>query len=157
MKIELLETFITGHPVIDDEHREIVDSINGVSAAIKAGKYDLCADLLDDFLNICIRHFQTEEQLLAELGYPGLHDHAVFHKELIIKAKAVKALCMDMNSPDSIDRCFNEMATLLIEDVVKGDMQFVSFLIENGIVESRNHALPISKHALRVPGSNSAA
>jgi hemerythrin-like metal-binding protein len=157
MKIELLETFITGHPVIDDEHRQIVDSINDVSAAIKAGKYDLCADLLDEFLNICVHHFQTEEQLLKDLGYPGLHDHAVFHKELVIKAKAVKILCMDMKAPDNIERCFNEMATLLIEDVVKGDMQFVSFLIENGIVESRNHALPISKHAVRIPGPDTAA
>lgn len=146
MKVELLETFITGHPVIDDEHRKIVDAINKVSDAVQAGEYERCALLLDDFLKICIDHFRTEERLLEELGYPGLHDHAVFHQELVIKAKAVKSLCMDMHSPASIQGCFDEMATLLIEDVVKGDMQFVSFLIEHGVVETRSHPLPIAKH-----------
>ena len=137
MHVELLETFITGHPVIDAEHRKIVESINGVSEAIHAGEYDRCAQLLNDFLTICQDHFATEERLLEELGYPGLHDHAVFHKELILKAKAAKTLCMDMNAPDSIQRCFDEMATLLVEDVVKGDLQFVSFLIDQGAVEPR--------------------
>lgn len=137
MKIELLETFITGHPVIDDEHRQIVDSINEVSEAVQSGKYELCATLLDDFLKICEDHFRSEEALLENLNYPGLADHAAFHQELILKAKAVKALCMDMHNPDSIQRCFDEMATLLVEDVVKGDLQFVSFLVEKDVVEPR--------------------
>jgi hemerythrin-like metal-binding protein len=157
MKVELLETFITGHPVIDEEHRKIVNSINEVSTAVSAGEYELCATLLDDFLTICSNHFATEETLLGELGYPELPDHAVFHKELLIKAKAVKTLCMDMKAPGSIQRCFNEMATLLIEDVVKGDMQFVSFLIDRGIVESRPQQMPISRHAVRAPNPKSAA
>ena len=139
MKIELLETFITGHPVIDAEHWKIVESINAVSRAVRAGQYERCAALLDDFLTICIDHFRAEEQLLEELGYPGVKDHAAFHSELVLKAKAVKVLCMDMTEPDSIQRCFDEMATLLIEDVVKGDLQFVSFLIEKGIVSHRSH------------------
>lgn len=157
MKLQLLDTFITGHPVIDGEHRKIVDSINEVSTAVRAGEYELCATLLDDFLEICIDHFRAEERLLKELNYPGLNDHAVFHKELVIKAKAVKSLCMDMHAPDSIRRCFDEMATLLIEDVVKGDMQFVSFLIEKGVVDTRDHQLPISKHAIHAPSSDTAA
>ena len=148
MKVELLQTFITGHPVIDAEHQKIVNAINDVSAAITAGEYERCAEMLDDFLTICQNHFTAEEDLLRDLGYPALDDHAVFHKELVIKAKAVKTLCMDMSAPENIQRCFNEMATLLIEDVVKGDMQFVSFLIEKGVVEPRDHTYPIPKHHL---------
>ncbi len=146
MKVELLQTFITGHPEIDAEHTKIVNAINDVSDAISTARYDRCATLLDDFLKICVDHFDHEERLLAELGYPQLDDHIVFHKELLIKAKAVKSLCMDMHSPESIQHCFDEMATLLIEDVVKGDMQFVSFLIENDIVDHRQHKHPIPKH-----------
>lgn len=146
MKVELLQTFLTGHPLIDEEHAKIVASINSVSDAVSAGEYERCSSLLEEFLVICIDHFAHEERVLEELGYPNLQDHIVFHKELVIKAKAVKNLCMNMGSPDSIQHCFDEMATLLIEDVVKGDMQFVSFLIEHGIVEGRDHKLPIAKH-----------
>jgi len=137
MKIELLETFLTGHPKIDAEHLKIVNAINNVSEAVLAGEYDRCSMLLDEFLEICINHFKSEEKLLAELDYPGLADHSVFHSELILKAKSVKVLCMDRSRPDSIHRCFDEMATLLIEDVVKGDLQFVSFLVEKGEVTQR--------------------
>jgi len=135
MKIELLDTFITGHPVIDAEHRKIIDAINDVSEAIGSGAFERCPPLLDTFLSICESHFKTEESLLEELGYPDLIDHIVFHTELLLKAKAVKVLCMDINQPDHIQRCFEEMATLLVEDVVKGDLQFVSFLVEKGVVD----------------------
>lgn len=135
MKIELLDTFITGHPVIDAEHRKIVAAINDVSEAVSSGEFNRCPPLLDDFLSICEAHFKTEEALLDELGYPNLRDHTVFHNELLLKAKSVRILCMDVAKPDHVQRCFEEMATLLIEDVVKGDLQFVSFLIEKGVVD----------------------
>lgn len=156
MKVELLETFITGHPIIDEEHRQIVCSINEVSAAVEAAEHELCATLLDGFLKICTDHFASEENLLEALGYPALADHKVFHKELLIKAKAVKTLCMDMHSQDSIRRCFDEMATLLIEDVVRGDLQFVSFLIEKRIVEPRIQ-LDSTAHAAARPTAPDAA
>ena len=137
MKIEFLDTLRTGHPTIDAEHLKIVNAINNVSEAILAGEYDRCPELLDIFMQTCISHFKSEEQLLARLGYPGLADHSVFHSELVLKAKSVRVLCMDRDRDDSIRRCFDEMATLLIEDVVRGDLQFVSFLVEKGEVKQR--------------------
>lgn len=125
--------------MIDADHWKIVDSINSVSQAVQSGEYDRCSALLDNFLAVCVTHFSTEEKLLEDLGYPGLKDHAAFHGELILKAKSVRALCMDMGQPDSIQRCFDEMVTLLIEDVVKGDLQFVSFLVEKGVVDRPPH------------------
>ncbi|PCI39597.1 MAG: hypothetical protein COB46_08460 [Rhodospirillaceae bacterium] len=139
MKIELLESLLTGHEGIDGEHRQIVDAINQVSKVIDDGEFDKCPDLLDNFLNICANHFESEEKLLAELGYPDLQQHIVFHRELTLKAKAVRVLCMDFDAPQSIRRCFDEMSALLIEDVVKGDMAFVSFLIDKGVASSRLH------------------
>jgi len=149
MEIKLLETFLTGHDVIDAEHARIVSSINSVSKTIENGQFGECTRLLDDFLNICAAHFNTEETLLAKLRYPDLEEHAVFHKELILKAKAVRVLCMDANDPQSLAKCFDEMAALLVEDVIKGDMAFVSFLIEKGEAKPRDlHVMPIPKHEL---------
>ncbi|PHS76833.1 MAG: hypothetical protein COB59_10295 [Rhodospirillaceae bacterium] len=139
MKIELLESLLTGHSGIDGEHRQIVDAINKVSKVIEDGEFEKCPDLLDDFLKICAAHFKSEEKILAKLGYPDLQEHIVFHRELTLKAKAVRVLCMDCHDPQSIRRCFDEMSALLIEDVVKGDMAFVSFLIDKGVAKSRLH------------------
>jgi len=146
MKMELLDTFLTGHPVIDQEHKKIVGSINEVSTAIQANEFEKCADLMANFLTICADHFATEEKLLAELDYPHLKSHVTFHRELTLKAKAVRILCMNMKNEAGLQRCFDEMAALLIEDVIKGDMAFVSFLIEKGVAKPRDHAFPIPKH-----------
>jgi len=146
MKMELLNTLLTGHPVIDQEHKKIVNSINEVTASIQNHEFQKCADLMDRFLTVCADHFTTEEKLLAELDYPHLKSHITFHRELTLKAKAVRILCMDMNDQDGLQRCFDEMAALLIEDVIKGDMAFVSFLIEKGVTKPREYAFPIPKH-----------
>jgi len=145
MTIECLEIFLTGHAVIDGEHRKIVDTINKISHVIQHGELSQCPALIDDFLNICESHFATEEVLLAKLRYPDLQAHIIFHRELSLKAKAVRILCMDIQNSDRLKRCFDEMVSLLVEDVIKGDMNFVSFLIEKGQVDPRDHALPITK------------
>lgn len=134
MKVELLETFITGHPTIDGEHAEIVNMINAVSHSIEHGEHGKCEELLEAFLILCDEHFKSEEALLADAGYPDLKDHMVFHQELLLKAQGVKALCVNTETPETLKRCFDEMATLLIEDVVRGDMQFVSFLKNKGVI-----------------------
>lgn len=54
-KIELLESFKTGHPEIDADHRVIVDIINDVSDAIRGGDAELCRNLLDSFLDMARR------------------------------------------------------------------------------------------------------
>ncbi len=46
LKIELLESFIIGHPGIDADHQEIVNIINDISAATDDQKFDLCKDLI---------------------------------------------------------------------------------------------------------------
>ncbi|MEG3620221.1 hemerythrin family protein [Magnetovibrio sp. PR-2] len=134
MQVELLETFITGHPVIDGEHAEIVNMINAVSHSIENEEHEKCEELLEAFLVLCDEHFKSEEALLADAEYPELKDHMTFHHELMLKAQGVKALCVNTESPETLKRCFDEMATLLIEDVVRGDMQFVSFLKEKNII-----------------------
>lgn len=146
MRIELIDAFITGHDVIDGEHLLIVKSINDVSQAIEAGHYDQCSDLLDEFIDICVRHFKTEEDLLESLSYPNLKNHIVFHRELILKAKSVRVLCMDAENPESLSRCFEEMAALLVEDIIKGDLSFVPFLVDKGVAEPRDS---IRSHSLQ--------
>ncbi|MBL4693597.1 MAG: hemerythrin family protein [Magnetovibrio sp.] len=124
---------------------KIVETINYVSQAIEKGDYDTCSVLLDDFLEICTNHFETEENLLASLNFPNLHSHIVFHRELILKAKSVRVLCMDKNDPNSLSHCFDEMAALLVEDVIKGDLSFVPFLVDKGVAKPRDPVMPILK------------
>ncbi len=123
MKIELLDSFRTGHAGIDADHEQLVEIINLVSDAISEGELMECKKLLSSFMQCARDHFEREEKILFETKFPGAVAHAAYHHNLLGRSDEVRQLC-------------EEMAGFLIEDVVKGDSQFVSHLIEKGLVKS---------------------
>ncbi|MGB0683485.1 MAG: bacteriohemerythrin [Magnetovibrionaceae bacterium] len=124
----LLESFRLGVPSIDEEHQAMAKTMEKVGKAIEAGDHPACAELLDELINISAAHFQSEEKFLAEIGYPGLDNHRAYHDEMLVKARSIKAICQSYGELDHLRNCYREMAGFLIDDIVKGDMAFKSFL-----------------------------
>jgi hemerythrin len=137
VKVVFSDSFLTGHPEIDREHREIFEIINSVGEAIAAHEFSMCHRLAGSFLEVCRDHFVHEESILADLKFPRLAPHATFHAQLLEKAEAIRDLCERQSDPDHLGECFNELVHFFLEDVVKGDLDFVSFLIEKGVATPR--------------------
>ncbi len=137
MHVVFSDSFLTGHPEIDNEHREIFEVINSVGEAIMAREFSVCHRLAGSFLEVCRNHFSHEEAILADLQFPRLDQHAMFHAELLEKAEAIRELCERQSDSEHLDECFNELVHFFLEDVVKGDLDFVSFLIEKGVASPR--------------------
>jgi len=131
--IKKLEDFKTGHPVIDQDHMKIIDAITLVFEAIHDNDHEQCSQLLEAFVDVAKNHFANEEEILRKADYPHYRRHCEYHGELIIRANAVKDLCKEMDDQGHLMECFEEMATFLIDDIVKGDFEFVSYLKEAGI------------------------
>lgn len=140
MKIELLESFLTGHPDIDEDHRNLVDVINLVCDAIDANDLGKCTKLLNSFVEIAKNHFAKEENILRKVNYPGIEEHCVYHNELLKKVQKVKKICQEMGDQGLLKECFEEMAGFLIDDVVKGDHEFISHLINAGVAKKNKTA-----------------
>ena len=134
MKLEMLETFLTGHPEIDNDHRKLIDLINLVDEAISSKEYTECKKLLDSFVDFARDHFEREEKILIDIGFPDAENHSAYHVEMLDRAENVKNLCREMNDQGLIRECFEEMSSFLIDDVVRGDSAFVSYMIAKGIV-----------------------
>lgn len=135
MKIEFLKSFKTGHAQIDRDHAKIVDIINDVSEAINNGSFDICDKLSESFLQVTNEHFDREEKILHEIGFPNAEEHKRYHDKLKKQARIVKSLCEKMNDKKKLAKCFDEMVTFVIDDIIRGDMEFVSFMIEEGIIQ----------------------
>ena len=135
MKIELLESFLTGHHEIDEDHRNLVETINLVSEAIDSKEMDQCKSLLDSFVEVAKNHFAREEAILREIKYPGIEKHCEYHDGLLGRANIVKRLCQDMAERGKLKDCFEGMANFFIDDVVKGDVMFVSYLEQVGVTK----------------------
>ncbi|MDO4167934.1 MAG: hemerythrin family protein [Eubacteriales bacterium] len=83
MRAEFTDNLITGNTTIDNQHRELIDKINQLLQAIETSRDKAVAVKTLNFLTDYIHyHFQAEEKLQEETGYPGLEDHKKQHEIL---------------------------------------------------------------------------
>jgi hemerythrin len=72
---------MTGHELIDSQHKQLFDSINSLIESCEKGKgqEDLLKNL--DFLNdYTIKHFFEEEQIQKTYRYPDHENHKKLHE-----------------------------------------------------------------------------
>ncbi len=109
IKYELTEQLLTGHSVIDTQHKELFNAINNLMDACAAGKGRNNIETTFNFLqNYTTKHFNDEERLQYEVNYPYYEDHKKLHNEykvlsqsagntLINEGPTIKALS-DLNA-----------------------------------------------------------
>jgi hemerythrin len=70
----------TDIPVIDNQHRRIVDYINNLHHAIEAGDRDEVGEVLEELVDYTMSHFAFEEDLMEKAHYPFVSAHKKVHK-----------------------------------------------------------------------------
>jgi hemerythrin len=88
---------MSGNPIIDFQHRLVLQAIKKLMTQLRAG--DGCTDApggdafkeaLIFFDCYCIEHFGDEEQILEEYQYPDLQNHKAEHEILINEINKIK-------------------------------------------------------------------
>lgn len=115
---------------IDAQHEALFGLINAMAAAIAAREIDRCKELSRAFLAAARDHFAWEEGFLREAGYPHVNQHAVYHRDLVALAEEAQRACDALDHHFDHDACFERLVSVFVEDVVKGDLTFKSFLDE---------------------------
>ncbi len=92
-----------GIPILDEQHRGLVAAINSLYYFISNNVGELALEpavsYLQHYMSI---HFQTEEALMFEAGYPGLKEHAETHKMLLENAGMVTRRAKEEKKPELI-------------------------------------------------------
>ena len=71
---------------LDEQHRQIVEQVNRVISAIEEGAgSEVMHELMDGLILLARQHFDFEERLMSEHGFPGLEAHAREHLGLLRK------------------------------------------------------------------------
>ena len=90
-----------GIPIIDEQHRGIVTTINSFHYFIQEGHG---IDALKPTLNILEQytsiHFKTEEALLKEADYKGIEEHILLHEGLIKRTKKIAREATSYRDPE---------------------------------------------------------
>lgn len=94
--IEWTEKLITGVPEIDKQHRVLVDSINEANIRLM-DDHDIkvVEQITKDLLSYAIYHFETEEDLMQQMGYEresaaDAQLHQKQHREFSAQVLAVR-------------------------------------------------------------------
>ena len=83
MKAEFTNNLVTGNKTIDEQHKELISKINDLLDAVETSQGQATAMRMLNFLNdYVVYHFEAEENLQKEVGYPGLADHQKQHESL---------------------------------------------------------------------------
>ena len=86
--IEWSAQYETGDPVIDEQHRNLVEIVNKFEAASRKGKARRILDeILRDLVGYTQEHFTAEEAIMAEAGYDKLKLHKAQHRQLLQKVE----------------------------------------------------------------------
>lgn len=84
--------FETGLPIIDTQHKALFDAVNRLADSFKAGtSKQAVKDSMDFLVKYTVEHFQTEEKVMKDMGYPKLTSHMAEHAQLVAKAQELQA------------------------------------------------------------------
>lgn len=71
---------------IDQQHGELVRRFNAFAAAVRDGfKTEEIYEILLFMRGYCVLHFGSEEEVMSQVGFPGLHKHRLLHQEFVGK------------------------------------------------------------------------
>lgn len=88
--MEWTQDLESGIPVIDAQHKRIVDYINELSTACQTGNDKETQNVIEGLLDYTITHFQFEEDLQEKAGYPFLKAHRRIHEIFMKKVATIR-------------------------------------------------------------------
>jgi hemerythrin len=124
------ENLETGHPVIDNQHRQLVEAVNTLQAANLAGKgAEEIASTMEFLIAYTIKHFQDEEKLQLQYHYPNYAEHKSYHEAF---KKQVKKLAQQMSDegplPELVEEVSRQIGDWLLNHIKGDDFKMAAYI-----------------------------
>ena len=113
----------TGIPLIDQQHRRIVDFINHLEVAKNAGDKEAVKQIVYDCVDYTLSHFAFEESLQEEAGYAYCKPHKKVH-ELFARKVSEYQERMDLGD-DVAEELHATLARWLVNHSKRDDADYV--------------------------------
>ena len=135
VKIEWDDSFSVGIPLIDEQHKMLIQRLQALVHAIETyqsvNEIVKTLDFLIEYTNF---HFSTEEKHMNETQYPGVKYHHTQHEEFKV---TLRDLTVDFEE-DGATRALAEsvntfLMNWLVTHIKSVDVQFGTFLMEKGL------------------------
>lgn len=131
----LPEAFRIGYGCLDEDHTELVGLLNALR---EPGGADGLVQDGGAFVAALRAHFEREEQLMTQLGYPRLAEHRTHHRECLA---AIAAILQPFAIPDLTKEAVDQLFGVLVDAIVRVDLYFEEFLIGTGRLQGGTKAV----------------
>jgi len=111
----------SGNSVIDGQHRQIISLANRTMDAVLGMESAALARAMDELLKHIQLHFQEEETLLREIGYPQAEMHGAVHQALLARVTGYFSQFTSKELPSAA------FISFLLNEVVVGHIQSEDF------------------------------
>lgn len=127
--IEWGPAYTVGVEDIDLQHHYFANLINRLAAESAAGAGDARRmALIDELVAYARFHFVSEENLMAEAGYPGLDEHRGLHRQLIDELSARVSLMRVRAGQSSAADLLHFLVQWFLAHTSREDRRFADFL-----------------------------
>ena len=86
-----VEAFSLDVPLLDDQHRQLLEHVKVAIAALQGARERDAAHLLESIKDMAQGHFNDEEILMYELAFPGYVNHVEQHRRLVLRLEHLQA------------------------------------------------------------------
>jgi hemerythrin len=127
------DTFAVNIKKIDDQHKSLIDLVNQLHDAMKAGKGSTAlGPILSDLINYTSFHFSTEEAYFQQYAYPDKASHKKEHDDLTQKAKSLQASHKEGKLTVTIE-VMNFLKDWLSNHILTSDKKYSPYLRGKGL------------------------
>lgn len=135
MTIAWREAMCVGEPMVDDDHKHLVDLINAFETAI-GGKIDhkKVARVLLGLVEYTGEHFAREEELQLAIRYPYHESHRRSHRDVLKKLSEIVAEYTKAPDGPPRDRMVRDLATFLkewlVDHIIQSDLRMKPYVLQ---------------------------
>lgn len=118
-----------GIRVIDNDHRELFEIINGIAAAVM-GRHapGVVAGRLDRLMRHSREHFPIEERFMEQAKFPGLAEQKADHERFIRTLQGFQERCAKDTEGLDTDRLLAFLKDWVTTHVLKHDIAMIPYL-----------------------------
>ena len=131
--LEWDDSFSVGVRSIDAQHRELISTIDEFAQAFFDGQsQQVLEKILDRLIAFAKTHFQMEEKLMVEYGYPGFAGHREEHKILTEQVIELQNK-FESGERDVALETFNFLREWMMHHILETDMQYKEYFGKEGV------------------------
>lgn len=123
------EEYLTGIPLIDEEHERLFDIIGRADELVKAellhDKYDEIVGILAELKDYTKEHFRDEEAYMESIHYPGLEAQKMAHEIFELKLENLNLEQVDDNQQEYLEELMEFLFGWLSNHILKADKLIV--------------------------------